>query len=200
LQSKAPEESETEILWMERIAQGDEEAFRCLVTRYEKQILNLAYRYCGDAQASQDLVQEIFLKVYRSAGRWKPGARFSTWLFRVAVNHCLNDQRDRKREPVVSANGIQTERYQGFEWGVRARGGHTSESAEADWRKREIASRVRKAILALPPRQRMAVILHRYCGLSYKKIAERMECSQGAVESLLVRAVENLRGALGDLF
>ena len=184
---------------MERIAQGDEEAFRRLVTRYEKQILNLAYRYCGDAQASQDLVQEIFLKVYRSAGRWKPGARFSTWLFRVAVNHCLNDQRDRKREPVVSANGIHTERYRAFEGNDPARGDHTSESAEADWRKREIASRVRKAILALPPRQRMAVILHRYCGLSYKEIAERMECSQGAVESLLVRAVENLRGALGDL-
>jgi len=184
---------------MDRIAQGDQEAFRRLLARYEKQILNLAYRYCGDAQASRDLTQEIFLKVYRNAGRWKAKARFSTWLFRVAVNHCLNFQRDRKREAVVSLYGVQTERYRPFDDNDPAGGGPAGGSAEADCREREVAFRVRKAVLALPPRQRMSVILQRYYGLSYKEIAERMDCSQGAVESMLVRAVENLRGALRDL-
>jgi len=182
---------------MEGIARGDEEAFRRLVDRYERQILNLAYRYCGDAQESRDLAQEIFLKVFLNAGRWKPRARFSTWLFRVAVNHCLNHTRRRAREPVVMAkpNPALSEAAGQDCAGIPT----TSGSSPPDSAERQRAARVRQAVLSLPPRQRLALILHRYHGFSYQEIADHMECSLGAVESLLVRAMDRLRASLGDL-
>lgn len=186
-------DSEPEVRWMEGIARGDEEAFRMLVNRYERQILNLAYRYCGDVQESRDLAQEIFLKVFLNAGRWKPRARFSTWLFRVAVNHCLNHTRRRAREPVVTAK-LSVAAGQGCTGVPAMSDGLPPDSAES-----ERAARVRQAVLSLPPRQRLALILHRYHGLSYREIADRMECSRAAVESLLVRAMDRLRASLGDL-
>ncbi|MEW6440326.1 MAG: sigma-70 family RNA polymerase sigma factor [bacterium] len=202
--SETPGGSEPEVLWMQRTADGDTEAFRRLVARYEKQILNLAYRYCGDPQASQDLSQEIFLKVYLNANRWKPKARFSTWLFRVAVNHCLNYRRDRKRDPLRAAASARTDSCPGGAQEALPLDGRgnpigASGPAAADPDRREVDLRVRRAVLALPARQRMALILQRYHGLSYREIAERMDCSQGAVESLLVRAAEHLRATLADL-
>lgn len=195
--NRSAEDSEPEVRWMEGIARGDEEAFRKLVDRYERQILNLAYRYCGDAQESRDLAQEIFLKVFLNAGRWKPRARFSTWLFRVAVNHCLNYTRRRAREPVVMAKpdpALSEAAGQSCTAIPTVSGGSPQESAE-----RQRAARVRQAVLSLPPRQRLALILHRYHGFSYREIADHMECSLGAVESLLVRAMDRLRASLGDL-
>lgn len=194
--NRSASESEPEVQWMEGIARGDEDAFRSLVERYERQILNLAYRYCGDAQESRDLAQEIFLKVYLNAGRWKPRARFPAWLFRVAVNHCLNHRRRKAREQllrtasdsVLSGSAAQTSTV------IPESNGSLPDSAEKDR-----TLRVRRAVLSLPPRQRLALILQRYYGFSYREIAEQMECSQSAVESLLVRAVDRLRASLGDL-
>ncbi len=194
--NRSAEQSEPEVRWMEGVARGDEDAFRSLVDRYERQILNLAYRYCGDAQESRDLAQEIFLKVFLNAGRWKPRARFSTWLFRVAVNHCLNHSRRKAREPLFRTRPDplpcnESEQSLGPIFG--------SDGSRRDTAERERALRVRRAVLSLPPRQRLALILHRYHGFSYREIAEHMECSQGAVESLLVRAMDRLRASLGDL-
>lgn len=194
--NRSADDGELEVRWMEGIARGDEEAFRSLVERYERQILNLAYRYCGDAQESRDLAQEIFLKVFLNAGGWKPRARLSTWLFRVAVNHCLNHTRRRAREPVVRANpdlALPEAAGQG------CAGNPVSDGLQPDSAERERAARVRRAVLSLPPRQRLALILHRYLGFSYREIADHMECTQGAVESLLVRAMDRLRDSLRDL-
>lgn len=195
--NRSDEKSEPEVRWMERIARGDEEAFRSLVGRYERQILNLAYRYCGDVQESRDLAQEIFLKVFLNAGRWRPRARFSSWLFRVAVNHCLNHSRRKAREPLFSTTRLDSPSCKESEQGPdRIWGPEDSQQHSAE---RERALRVRQAVLSLPPRQRLALILHRYHGFSYREIADHMECSQGAVESLLVRAMDRLRDSLGDL-
>lgn len=194
--NRSADKSEPEVQWMERIARGDEEAFRSLVGRYERQILNLAYRYCGDVQESRDLAQEIFLKVFLNAGRWRPRARFSTWLFRVAVNHCLNHSRRKAREPLFSPR-LDSPSCKESEQGPDRM--WVSEDSQQHSAERERAQRVRQAVLNLPPRQRLALILHRYHGFSYREIADHMECSQGAVESLLVRAMDRLRDSLGDL-
>jgi RNA polymerase sigma-70 factor (ECF subfamily) len=94
--------SERDVLLMQRLCAGDEAAFDELVERHQKNVLNLAYRYTGDRTLAEDMAQEIFLKVYRARDRWTPAARFSTWLYRIAVNHCLNELRARRARPAVA--------------------------------------------------------------------------------------------------
>ncbi len=175
---------------MAKIARGDQEAFRALVERYQPSLLNLAYRFCGDRHRSEDLVQEIFLKVYLHAGRWRPEADLSAWLHRVAVNHCLNDRRARRGRTIPYQDSVDWNR------GAAPAGPRANPSPEAELQDKERALELQAAILSLPARQRMAVILQRYHDLTYRQIADRMGCSEGAVESLLVRAYRGLRRRL----
>jgi len=192
--SKTEPESE----WMAETARGDHDAFRRIVERYQQTVLNLAYRFSGDADASLDLAQDIFLKVYQSAPRYKPEARFSTWLYRVAVNHCLNQVRDHIRSERLSHSFRDSP--MSHEWFDHSSPGPGASSPEGLLLEREKAMKIRKAIKDLPPRQRMALILQRYHGFRYAEIATLMECSVGAVESMLVRAMDQLRVSLKDFW
>lgn len=199
--SNAQEESWGEGLeasLMAKASRGDSEAFRMVVERYQRLVLNLCYRFTGDSEASKDIAQEIFLKMYGSASRYRPYAPLASWIYRVAVNHCLNHVRDRGR-----ASRLTESLESGGSGGSRdpARSVHAAPPAspEEEVSRKEEAALVREAILRLPPRQRMTVILQRYHGMRYVEIARAMGCSVGAVESLLVRATDTLRQWLSDL-
>jgi RNA polymerase sigma-70 factor (ECF subfamily) len=169
---------------MLRFQKGDTAAFEQLVNKHTRGLLNLVYRYLGDASRAEDVSQEIFVKVYRARKKYEPKAKFTTWLFRIAVNHCLNEIRSRKNQPSLSAP-LQDllEEPEG-------------EKPDARLSRSELQRAVKAAIDALPENQRMAVILSRYEDMSYDEIAEAMGMSLEAVKSVLFRAKENLKMAL----
>ncbi|OHB73806.1 MAG: hypothetical protein A2Z25_14115 [Planctomycetes bacterium RBG_16_55_9] len=166
---------------MARLAGGDMSALGELARRHQGRVLELAFRTVGVWDLAEDVAQETFLRVYRASKRYQPTAKFTTWLYRIVVNLCLDERRKRAK----AGASMEPEVYEQ----LPSSNGHTAE-------KEEIAALVRAAVAALPERQRMAVILHRYNGLNHAEIGEATGWTQSAVESLLVRAYENLRGKL----
>ena len=154
-----------------------------LVDRHQQKILMFAYRTLGRWDLAEDVVQDVFLRVHRSAARYKPTAKVTTWLYRIAVNLSLDAIRRDKRGPVSIADDADLS--------VPARG----DALEAH----ERVDMVQQAVAALPDRQRVVVNLHRYEMLSHQEITETTGWSQSAVESLLVRAYANLRESLSGL-
>ena len=169
---------------MLRFQKGDGAAFETLVRKHTRGVLNLVYRYIGDASRAEDVAQDIFVKVYRARMKYEPKAKFSTWLYRIAVNHCLNEIRSRKSQPAVAApvNDLLEE--------------PAGEHPDSRLSRQELQRAVKAAIDALPENQRMAVILARYEEMSYDEIAETLGLSLEAVKSVLFRAKENLKQAL----
>ena len=174
-----------DVALMLRFQAGDEAAFDELVRRHQKAVLNIAWRYCADRALADDLAQEIFVKVWRARGSYQPSARFSTWLYRIAVNRCLNEIRSRPKGAPLPVEETLEEPA-----GARP---------DDDLDRAEVRDAVRRAVDDLPANQRMAVILSRFHELPYDQIAEAMSVSLEAVKSLLFRARENLKGALEKL-
>ena len=166
---------------MARLAKGDLEALGELAKRHQEKVLSLAYRFLGDWHKAEDVAQEAFLRVHKAARSYKPTAQFTTWMYRIVDNLCFDEQR-KKSKARVSLDDVGSEMLV------------ESESNAAE--RKEIAQLVRRAVMELPERQRLAVILHRYEGLSHGEIAEATGWSSSAVESLLVRAYANLRPKL----
>lgn len=167
---------------------GDERAFAVLVDRHRAAIMNLTYRYLGNRADAEDLAQEVFLRVHRARGSYRPDAKFSTWLYRVAVNACLNEVRNRKSRPTFGAASLPA----GDDAPLAARDLRTEAPPDAAERA-ELRARVRAAVDALPERQRLALLLNKFHGLGYEELAESLELTVPAVKSLLVRARENVR-------
>ncbi|MCI0342298.1 MAG: sigma-70 family RNA polymerase sigma factor [Planctomycetales bacterium] len=180
---------------MLRFQGGDEGAFTALVERHQQTVLSLAARFVGPGADAEDLAQEILIRVYRARNQWRPEAKFTTWLYRVAANLCLNWIRDRSRKPAVSLDaGIA-----GHDDPPPEPPDRRAEGPEAGAVASERAAIVRRAVEALPANQRMAVLLFRYEGLSYVEVADALGISLQAVKSLLNRAKENLKDALKGL-
>jgi RNA polymerase sigma-70 factor, ECF subfamily len=177
---------------MARIAEGDDSAFEILVHRHQTSILNLIYRFIGDRTQAKDLAQEVFIRVWQAAKTYKPEAKFTTWLYRITANLCLNELRSSRRKKWFS-----------FNWSDED-GEHTIEktlsngapSAEDILLEKERSHQITKALQSLPENQRMAVILKRYDDFSYEEIARILNCSVSAVESLLVRGKRSLQEKL----
>jgi RNA polymerase sigma-70 factor (ECF subfamily) len=169
------------------IAEGDEQAFEQLVQKYQQAVFNTIYRYIGNQDDVQDLAQEIFIKVWRNAGKFKGKSKFSTWLYRIVVNHCINYRRKNKLRHVSLDE--MTEK------------GKTPEAlkVEPDWEQMRKVELVRRAVDELPDRQRMALVLSQYEEKSYKEIAEIMKVSLSSVESLIFRARSALKGKLAKV-
>jgi RNA polymerase sigma-70 factor (ECF subfamily) len=174
-----------DVALMLRFQRGEAAAFDELVRRHQKAVLNIAWRYAGDRALADDLAQEIFVKVWRARASYHPSARFSTWLYRIAVNRCLNEIRSRPK-----GASLPLEETLGEREGAKP---------QDDLDRAEVRAAVRHAIDQLPPNQRMAVILSRFHELPYEEIAETMSVSLEAVKSLLFRARENLKLALEKL-
>jgi len=182
------ERSDVEL--MLAVQSGDMDAFARLVDRHRNAIVNLSYRYLANRADAEDLAQEVFLRVYRARARYRPEAKFTTWLYRVAVNASLNEVRNRKNRPTHSAA-----RFGGAEEDDGApmvADGEASSPPEAAERE-ELRAHVRAAVADLPERQRLALLLNKFHGLGYQEMAEALDMSVPAVKSLLVRARENVR-------
>jgi len=175
---------------MTLVGRGDVAAFRALVDRYQNRLVNVLYQVVGDQSEAEDLAQDVFLKVYKAAGRYRAEARFSTWFYRIATNTALNALKAKRRRPTVSLDEMEEQGRS-----VNALSA-TPDPPDRVLQRAEVVRAVQRALHQIPERQRMAVILHRFEGLSYQEIAEALRVSIDAVDAMLRRAKASLRDAL----
>jgi RNA polymerase sigma-70 factor (ECF subfamily) len=180
---------------MLRVGQGDAGAFEELMRRNQGRLLTVLQHLVGNRETAEDLVQEVFLRVYRARARYRPGAKFSTWLFTIANNVASNALRARGRRREVNLPSWLSGSWAArpLERLVQASSGQMP-ARQLD--KAETRDIVRVALESLNPRQRMAVLLSKFEEMSYQDIAEAMQLSPEAVKSLLSRARGNLREVL----
>ena len=178
---------------MLRVREGDETSFALLLERHRTPLVRFLYRMVQNQAVSEELAQEVFLRVYRSRESYQPTAKFTTWLYRIATHLALNSIRDHKKEK--SNQSLDEPAGDGMERQVADRGPNIEQDLLREARLRE----VREAIEALPEKQRAAVLLHKYEGLGYVQIAKVLETTESAIKSLLFRAYETLRGRLAHM-
>jgi len=178
---------------MLRVKTGDESAFSYLVQKYRRPMVGFMYRLCHNPSTAEELAQEVFLRVYRSRTSYEPSAKFTTWLYRIATNLAVNHARDTRHERPENTVRLDEPDQ---ETGNTPDLADDSLSAEDQILKRERLAAIRSVVNALPERQRMAVVMHKYQQMDYKEIAGVLKLSESATKSLLFRAYETLREQL----
>jgi len=178
---------------MLRVKQGDREAFEMLVEKYKQPVMNLVYRTLPDAAEAEDLAQHVFLQVFKSAHRYEVSAKFSTWIFTIARNLCLNEIRRRSRHPAESLEGASTENE---DQPARQFEDAKIFSPPDALLQGELEQKIAEALEGLPEKQRTALVLCRQEELSYEEIAAVLGCSLSATKSLIHRARETLKQQL----
>src|SRR5260221_8752657 len=174
-------------------AAADDSAYEYLVTKYHRPMIAFMYRMCRNQAQAEELAQEVFLRVYRSRESYSAEAKFTTWMYRIATNLALNHLRDTKAErSEVSVSLDEPDDATGRTPDVADHG----LTAEQELLRRERLAAIRKQVEALPERQRMAVLIHKYQGMDYKEISKVLKLSESATKSLLFRAYETLRETL----
>ncbi len=196
-------ESDAEL--MLRVKAGDEASFDVLLEKYRTPVVRFIQRMVQNSAVAEELAQDVFLRVYRARAGYEPSARFTTWLFRIATHIALNALRDGRKERAVQSldagySGV------GDSKGVSsARGSRDATPIDVGDPRATIEEylvessevrEIRGAVMALPGKQRAAVLMHKYHELDYTQIAEALGCSESAVKSLLFRAYETLRQRL----
>jgi len=183
-------EMEPDAALMMRVKQGDSQAFADLVDKYQQPVMNLVYRMLRDASEAEDIAQNVFVQVYRSAHRYEVAAKFSTWLFTIARNLCLNELRRRSRHPAESIDATHPDQedhpLQQFEDKKTASPPETLLHGELE-------EKIEQALAQLPENQRTAILLCRQDEMSYEEIARVLGCSLSATKSLIHRGRETLR-------
>jgi RNA polymerase sigma-70 factor, ECF subfamily len=180
---------------MLRVKAGDDSAFEYLVQKYRRPMVSFMYRMAHNTAAAEDLAQEVFLRVYRSRANYEPSAKFSTWLYRIATNLAVNHARDTRHErPETTVSIDEPDKETGLTVDVP----DNSFSAEERIMRRERMAAIRQRVEALPERQRVAVVMHKYQQMDYRQIAEVLKLSESATKSLLFRAYETLRVQLKE--
>jgi len=178
---------------MKRVTQGDQLAFEQLVEKYKQPVFNMIYRTLPDAAEAEDLAQVVFVQVYKSAHRYRVEAKFSTWLFTIARNLCLNELRRRSRHPAQSLEAaISTEEGGAARQFEDARNVPPPDRLIQD----ELVAKVSEALRDLPENQRTAVLLYQEQEKSYEEIAGILDLSLSATKSLIHRARETLKQRL----
>jgi RNA polymerase sigma-70 factor (ECF subfamily) len=172
---------------------GNMAAFDVLLRKYRKPIVNFMYRMTRNQAVAEELAQEVFLRVYRSRETYRAEARFSTWLYRIATNLGVNHARDTKNER--SAATVYLDEPD-TETGTTPDVADQTPGAESAMLRNERMAAIREHVMALPERQRMAVLMHKYEGMDYKQIGEVLKLSESATKSLLFRAYQTLREKL----
>jgi RNA polymerase sigma-70 factor (ECF subfamily) len=165
---------------------GDSESFGILVARWETPLYRFVYRMLPQREDAKDVCQEAFLRVYNKSDRFRPGSRFSTWLYQIALNLCRDHQRRRHRWNVIVASGA----VDGAPGPQGADG--PAESAE----RRDRAERVHDALERIPREQREVLVLKEFEGLKFREIADLLGCPESTVKSRLYYGLDNLRAEL----
>lgn len=164
--------------------EGDREAFRLLFEAYKDRVFSIACYSLGNEAAADDITQQIFVKLFTRIGQFRGDSEFSTWLYRLVINSCLDERRKQKRFlPVEDFTPMPVQR----------------KSPETKYERREIAGSVREAIGGLKPKMRLPILLKYIEGLSYEEIAAVLGCSKGTVASRLNRAHKALAKKLSYL-
>ena len=176
---------------MSLVAHGDDKAFENLIERHQALVIGTVARMLGSNSDVEDLAQQVFLRVWRSASRYVPRAKFTTWLLKITRNLVFNEMRRTKRHVHVP---MQTE-SQGDDLPIKD---EAVQSPAESLLEHELQRAIEEAIIELPDTQRMALILRRYEGRSYEEIAEILELSVPAVKSVLFRARTELRTRLAN--
>lgn len=188
-----PGEIDPDAALMLRVKQGDAAAFAVLVEKYKQPVMNLAWRTLRDETEAEDLAQNVFVQAWKSAERYQATAKFSTWLFTIARNLCLNEIRRRVRHPAESLD--QTREDDGEQPLLQVEDKRLA-AAPDEMLRGELERKVDEALGALPENQRLALALCKQEELSYEEIAAVLDCSLSATKSLIHRARETLKARL----
>ena len=178
---------------VQKIIDRDHRAFKGLVDQYQHLVINTCYHLIGNRQDAEDVAQEVFFQVYKSAKKFRQEAKLSTWLYRIAVNRSLNLIRDKKRSGWLRSLSSLLE---GERQRVADVPASDSDRPDVALEKKERNVMLQKAIDSLPEKQKAAFVLHKYEGLSYQEIAGILQHSLSSVESLIHRAKLNLQKKL----
>ncbi len=180
---------------MLQVKAGDDSAFAYLVQKYRRPMVNFMFRMAHNSAAAEDLAQEVFLRVYRSRESYEASAKFTTWLYRIATNLAVNHARDTRHErPENTVSLDEPDQESGHTLDLPDR----TPSAEDAIVRRERVAAIRQRVQALPERQRIAVVMHKYQQMEYRQIADVLKLSESATKSLLFRAYETLREQLKE--
>jgi RNA polymerase sigma-70 factor (ECF subfamily) len=174
---------------------GNMDAFDVLLGKYRKPMMHFMFRMVHNQAVAEELAQEVFLRVYRSRETYRAEARFSTWLYRIATNLGVNHARDTRHERTASTVYLDAV---DAETGTTPDVADLTPSAEADLLQEERMKAIRQHVMALPERQKTAVLMHKYEGMDYKQIGEVLKLSESATKSLLFRAYQTLREKLKE--
>ena len=183
----------SDIQIIKKVIDGDKNAFNDIMNRHEKSILNFAYRMLSNRTEAEDVTQEVFLRAYKNIETFEARAKFSTWLFKIARNLCLNKLRHTFRFPTFSIDKPVRGSEYDFQRQIEDK---KQVSPISNIFSKEIQNAVKAALGSLPKNQKMAVILRRYEDMSYEEISVIMGCSVSAVKSLLNRAKQKLKNKL----
>lgn len=181
--------ADQDVFWMQQVSQGDMEAFRSLIEAHQARVIGTVAKMLGDEVDSEDIAQQVFIRVWKSAGRYQPTAKFTTWLFKITRNLVFNELRRRKRHPVTPLEHEEEEHF----FQPADSGGMSPDASLLD---SELNDAIQMAIDALPETQRMAIVLRRYEDMPYEEIGEVLGLSVPAVKSVLFRARADLRERL----
>ena len=193
--ARAELEPESDAALMLRLAAGEEACFTVLAEKYHRPMVHFLFRMVRNQAVAEELAQEVFLRVYRSRESYRAEAKFTTWLYRIATNLAVNYARDTRRE-----RGAQTVYLDApdEETGTTPDVADERPNIEQRLMRNERMAAIRAQVMALPERQRAAVLMHKYQGLDYRQIGEVLKLSESATKSLLFRAYQTLREKLKD--
>jgi len=181
---------------MLRVRDGDADAFRELFEKHSRAIVNFAYHFVGSRPRAEEIAQDVFLQIYRAAPRYEPTAKFTTWLYRIATNACLNEvRRPEHRHPKRSLE------YQPDDERERAEIAYADPTAipgDSALAGRQLEAKINAVLDDLPPNQRAALLMSRVDGMSYLEVAEALDTTESAVKSLVFRATATMRKELAE--
>ncbi len=180
---------------MLRLKAGELECFEYLMNKYRRPIVHFMFRMVHNQAVAEEMAQEVFLRVYRARETYRAEARFTTWLYRIATNLAVNYARDTKNErtaPTIHLDEPDPET------GSMHDVADVTPTVEADLLRDERMKAIRAHVMALPERQRTAVLMHKYQEMDYKQIGAVLKLSESATKSLLFRAYQTLRERLKE--
>jgi RNA polymerase sigma-70 factor (ECF subfamily) len=191
-----PRSEETDESLMLRVGRGDRAAFDEIVRRYSRKMINLAYQITGDRDQAEDLAQETFFRAYKSASRYTEIAKFSTWLYTIAINLCRNELRRRKFKPFSLEEMAERE----DEGKIRVDIADETTKPDSELERKEIAHHVRRAVAQVPAKFRTALVLRDIQGLTYEEIGAILGLPEGTVKSRINRGRLKVKETLSPIF